>query len=228
MKIIISRKGFDNANGKCASPILPDGDMVSMPIPTEESSGLKFEEIFYQGRTYAQMWKELSEKAYHLYPSGFCHLDPDIREDVRSEKIPGWKPAFGQTGAAQGYLQVGEIITDPGRIKREYPWHPHSRFSDKNNVLYIPADKLIINGEDQGVKGYGVLNYDKKRVLTKEGRSKGNWIKRVFYMPENVAGNRKNSSKSEDALYYAGIWQEIVLKDTTEELIDWVKELILS
>ena len=87
MKIIISRKGFDNANGKCASPILPDGDMVSMPIPTEESSGLKFEEIFYQGRTYAQMWKELSEKAYHLYPSGFCHLDPDIREDVRSEKI---------------------------------------------------------------------------------------------------------------------------------------------
>ena len=32
MKIIISRKGFDNANGKCASPILPDGDMVSMPI----------------------------------------------------------------------------------------------------------------------------------------------------------------------------------------------------
>ena len=281
MKIIISRKGFDNANGKCASPILPDGDMVSMPIPTEESSGLKFEEIFYQGRTYAQMCKELSEKAYHLYPSGFCHLDPDIREDIRSEKIPGWKSAFGQTGAAQGYLQgqnvdvgdiflffgtfhqteekdgklsycrgrrgksvdfyvksdlhiiygylqVGEIITDPGRIKREYPWHPHSRFSDKNNVLYIPADKLIINGEDQGVKGYGVLNYDKKRVLTKEGRSKGNWIKRVFYMPENVAGNRKNSSKSEDALYYAGIWQEIVLKDTTEELIDWVKELILS
>lgn len=106
MKIIISRKGFDNANGKCASPILPDGDMVSMPIPTEESSGLKFEEIFYQGRTYAQMWKELSEKAYHLYPSGFCHLDPDIREDIRSEKIPGWKPAFGQTGAAQGY-QIG-------------------------------------------------------------------------------------------------------------------------
>ena len=115
MKIIISRKGFDNANGKCASPILPDGDMVSMPIPTDESSGLKFEEIFYQGRTYAQMWKELSEKAYHLYPSGFCHLDPDIREDVRSEKIPGWKPAFGQTGAAQGYLQgqnvdVGDIF----------------------------------------------------------------------------------------------------------------------
>ena len=47
-------------------------------------------------------------------------------------------------------------------------------------------------------------------------------------MPENVAGNRKNSSKFEDVLYYAGIWQEIVLKDTTEELIDWVKELILS
>ena len=34
--------------GNVPAPILPDGDMVSMPIPTEESSGLKFEEIFYQ------------------------------------------------------------------------------------------------------------------------------------------------------------------------------------
>ena len=61
------------------------------------------------------MWKELSEKAYHLYPSGFCHLDPDIRKMSEAKRYLGWKPAFGQTGAAQGYLQgqnvdVGDIF----------------------------------------------------------------------------------------------------------------------
>jgi len=34
MKIILSRKGFDSSVGGCASPILPDGKMLSLPIPT--------------------------------------------------------------------------------------------------------------------------------------------------------------------------------------------------
>ena len=34
MKVIISRKGFDSSAGKMASPILPDGRVISLPIPT--------------------------------------------------------------------------------------------------------------------------------------------------------------------------------------------------
>jgi len=33
MKIILSRKGFDSKNGGIASPILPDGALLSLPIP---------------------------------------------------------------------------------------------------------------------------------------------------------------------------------------------------
>ena len=34
MKVIISRKGFDSGYGGMPSPILPDGTMISMPIPS--------------------------------------------------------------------------------------------------------------------------------------------------------------------------------------------------
>jgi len=33
MKVILSRKGFDSSYGGCASPILPDGTLLSLPIP---------------------------------------------------------------------------------------------------------------------------------------------------------------------------------------------------
>lgn len=33
MKIILSRKGFDSSAGGVASPILPGGEMISLPIP---------------------------------------------------------------------------------------------------------------------------------------------------------------------------------------------------
>ncbi|WP_121240714.1 hypothetical protein [Sulfurisoma sediminicola] len=35
MKLILSRKGFDSAAGGIASPILPDGRMISLPIPSQ-------------------------------------------------------------------------------------------------------------------------------------------------------------------------------------------------
>ena len=38
MKIILSRKGFDSGYGGMPSPILPNGIMLSMPIP---SNGFK-------------------------------------------------------------------------------------------------------------------------------------------------------------------------------------------
>jgi len=33
MKVILSRKGFDSSYGGCPSPILPDGTLLSLPIP---------------------------------------------------------------------------------------------------------------------------------------------------------------------------------------------------
>ena len=36
MKVILSRKGFDSANGGIASPIFEDGTMLSFPIPSKD------------------------------------------------------------------------------------------------------------------------------------------------------------------------------------------------
>ena len=43
-------------------------------------------------------------------------------------------------------------------------------------------------------------------------------------MPEHVYGNRKNAAKG-DGLYYAGIWQELVIEES-DGLLDWAKSLI--
>ena len=50
MKIIMSRKGVDSQFGKQASPILPDGRLLSMPIPSEDF--LTDNNISWDGRPY--------------------------------------------------------------------------------------------------------------------------------------------------------------------------------
>jgi len=260
MKIILSRKGFDCQNGGCPNPIFPDGTMISLPIPSNDTLG--FNDIVYNGKTYQELLKELTPNAqYHK-----CHLDPDIRMDVRKNVIKDWKPAFGQISQAQsylansgvkendiflffgrfqdvikndngewkynskspikhiifGYMQVGNILLDKEKIK-EYYWHPHSsedRLQISTNALYLPTERISFLPNNNG---YGVWNYDEKRVLTLDGKSMATWKEYSFLQPDNVIGNRKNSAKDE-GIYYRGIWQELVLKENIDAF-DWVKTL---
>lgn len=267
MKIILSRKGFDSSNGGCASPIMPDGTLLSMPIPDRE--GVSFSDIAWNGITYADILRQTSKKGSH----DMCHLDPDIRNN-RVKLVEGWTPAFGQIGAAQGllanagvekgdiflffgwfrqieetvngyqfasrknkdfyygndlqviygYMQVGEILSDQDEI-RKYYWHPHAselHTKKANNVLYLPSDYLSM---ERTLKGYGVLDFRKDRVLTMEHKSRGIWNEYSFLMPEHVYGNKKNSAK-DGGLYYSGIWQELVVYES-DGLIDWVKHVIM-
>ena len=108
MKIIFSRKGFDSKYGGYPSPILPDGTLLSLPIPSEEKihySDLKAD----KQTTYFDIMKQLKlkikwggewEKLTKRTP---CHLDPDIRATCLNRKA-GWKPCFGQIGASQTHL----------------------------------------------------------------------------------------------------------------------------
>ena len=274
MKVILSRKGFDNSNGGCPSPILPDGTMLSMPIPSDDND--KYEDLLYGGVSYSKLLENLNPK--RTYSS--CHLDPDIRDNIRKEEPSNWKPAFGQIDSAQGtlknagvergdlflffgwfrkcydkdgvysfntgktadnfydyadlhaiygYMQIGEILTDKEQIK-EYGWHPHAteaRLMDKQNALYIPSEKLSFCSS---MKGYGTFDFSKKRVLTKEGFSRATWNKYPFLEPEHIYGSRKNSAKLnsngvQEGLYYAGIWQELIVYES-HEIISWVNEII--
>lgn len=77
-----------------------------------------------------------------------------------------------------GYMQVGEILNlacpeDLARAKKEYPWHPHTKFDKKMNKLYIPKDKLAIeNVPSLKAKGYGVFEFSKDRQLTAKDSAK--------------------------------------------------------
>ena len=105
MRLILSRKGFDSTSGGCPSPILPDGTMVSLPIP-DRSSHIAYREIEQQGVNIGQLVVDLTGDPRRL--RHYAHLDPDLDPDTWP-RADGWRPLFGQTGAAQGHLRKRNI-----------------------------------------------------------------------------------------------------------------------
>ena len=101
MKIILSRKGFDNSSGGCPSPILPDGRLVVLPIPDPYSS-ISYGEINLAGCDAGMLVADLTNG--RLGGADGAHLDPDLQEQSLKRE-PGWQPIFGQRGAAQGHLR---------------------------------------------------------------------------------------------------------------------------
>src|ERR1700722_2435710 len=107
MRIILSRKGFDTSTGKRASPIFPDGTMVSLPIPASPSDGatLTYGDLFYHTRNGRESVGELLEQLKAtISPSDPVHLDPDLSVNSRPRK-EGWRPLFGQHHSSEAHLQ---------------------------------------------------------------------------------------------------------------------------
>ena len=126
MKVILSRKGFDSKYGGYPSPILPDGRMVSLPIPVEDET--KYSDLGIDNETYYGLMKRLRPKIKvngiwrELTEETRCHVDPDIYEDILP-RYKDWRPCFGQIGAAQSHLanqnvQEGDLFLFFGRFRR--------------------------------------------------------------------------------------------------------------
>ena len=193
MKIILSRKGFDSANGGCPSPIMPDGTLLSLPIPDDDNVGYK--ELQYMGLCYADLLSQINPKGEY---SG-CHLDPDIRENIRMVMIPEWKPAFGQIEASQGLLTNAKV--EPGDLFLFFGWFRQVeqnggeyRYVRKNpNDFYHSFDLHVIFGYMQ----IGEIITDQNRIaeyywhphsLVKRTRSPSNALyipaDRLSFLPE--------------------------------------------
>ena len=120
MRIILSRKGFDSGNGGQPSPILPDGTLLSMPIPSDEDLDNTFSSIIWNGMSYYEIIRSLNPRS-KINNDSHCHLDPDLRESVRSRMV-GWKPAFGQMSSAltllrNNHVSIGDIFLFFGWFK---------------------------------------------------------------------------------------------------------------
>ena len=101
MKIIVSRKGFDSSAGGVPSPVLPDGRIVSLPIP-DPRSPIRYGDIGGDGRDIGALVSNLTRG--RIRRSSRAHLDPDLVADDQPRPA-GWRPLFGQEGAAQGHLR---------------------------------------------------------------------------------------------------------------------------
>ena len=78
--------------------------MLSMPIPSD-GDGCRFDEIHFAGKSYADIWRELKPTGSHYE---WCHLDPDIRQDIRDNPTE-WVPAFSQVSQAETHLEQFNI-----------------------------------------------------------------------------------------------------------------------
>lgn len=116
MKIIISRKGFDSSYGGVPSPILPDGRLVPLPIPSPKDHRT-YGEVSVNGARISSLVADLTGGRIQAHDC--CHLDPDL--DFGSvRRRPGWRPAFGQIGAAQSHLARYQI--GPGDLFLFFGW----------------------------------------------------------------------------------------------------------
>ncbi len=107
MRLILSRKGFDSSAGGMPSPILPDGRLASLPIPAP-GAPTTYGEVRHQGESLSKLLECL--KPGRAWSEQACHLDPDLCAQS-IPRAPGWRPTFGQIGAAQSHLNkhgVGE------------------------------------------------------------------------------------------------------------------------
>ena len=105
MKIVLSRKGFDAGQGRRASPILPDGSTLSLPIPAPEKypdSPTRYRDVRWRDSSLAPIVECLTNKC--IRGDDKCHLDPDIRADALQRR-PEWRPTFGQVDGAQTELK---------------------------------------------------------------------------------------------------------------------------
>ncbi len=101
MRIIFSRKGFDSSAGRCPSPIWPNGRLLSLPIPGDESP-IAYKDIAWGEYNLGEIVTSLTNG--RIKPDYRAHLDPDL--DANSIPRPeGWRPIFGQANAAQGHLR---------------------------------------------------------------------------------------------------------------------------
>ena len=144
MKLILSRKGFDSQYGGYPSPILPDGRLISLPIPSDETKPIMYSELKIDGKmTYYDLMMQL--KPMIKYDGGWhrltkrtsCHLDPDIYRNARN-RSRDWRPIFGQINASQTHLdnegvEAGDIFLFFGTFRQtQY---------ENGSLRFIPDDK---------------------------------------------------------------------------------------
>lgn len=206
-RIVLSRKGFDSSSGGRANPILDDGTMMPLPIP-DRASPIRYGDVRLHGYDLGALLADLTGD--ERWPGWGAHLDPDL---VRSAypRRPGWRPLFGQAGAAQGHLENHGV--GPGDLFLFFGWFRRGREDLHALWGWLYVDRVIRIGEDpvpawaayhphcfgdrpkntlyvarRGPGGAGVFrHYDESLRLTAPGATRSRWRLPGWFAPRDGA-----------------------------------------
>ena len=121
MRLILSRKGMDSSIGGIPSPILPDGRFCSLPIPELDphaaTKGMPYARLRTGDTTVGSLVSQLTRG--RISPDAAAHLDPDL-DPLAIDRAPGWRPVFGQAGAAESHLVSAGV--GPGDLFLFFGW----------------------------------------------------------------------------------------------------------
>lgn len=139
VKLILSRKGFDSSYGGVASPIFPDGTLLSLPIP-DPMGAVTYHDLRWGEHPLGDLVEALTRG--RLARETCAHLDPDLYAAL-CPRLSGWRPLFGQDGAAQSHLAnqgvgVGDLFLFFGWFRAVEQRHGHYHF-----VKAAPDQHLI-------------------------------------------------------------------------------------
>lgn len=121
MNIIFSRKGFDSSTGGVASPIFPDGTLLSLPIP--RPSSIFYNQLSINGQSIGPIVSDLTRG--EILGKDSVHLDPDLRASMYP-RMPGWRPLFGQRDKPQSHLSRANVSS--GDIFLFFGWFRQVEF----------------------------------------------------------------------------------------------------
>lgn len=130
-RLVLSRKGFDSGYGGMPSPILPDGRILPLPIPARHDDVRLGSVGHEQPEAFAALISDLSGGRHSVDTR--VHLDPDL-DPLARVRPAGWRPALGQTGAAQTHLArqgvgAGDVFLFFGWFREVERWAGRWRYA---------------------------------------------------------------------------------------------------
>lgn len=163
MKVILSRKGFDSGYGGYPSIILPNNEMITLPIPSNKEEDFCYSDLKTKyNKSIYEIMKSLNPKiklgkSMLLNTTTKCHLDPDLCEFSVPRQL-GWKGAFGQINAAQKVLENNSVkegdlflffgwFNDVEEINKKYKF---KKGDGRHTIFgYLQIDKIIYPNKNE-------------------------------------------------------------------------------
>ncbi len=137
MKAILSRKGMDSRAGKMPNPILPDGTLLSLPIP-DSASIFGYGDLYYKGLSFREIISHLNPR-FDFVKNPTCHLDPDIYKEI-TNRPRDWKPAFGQWGVSATHLD--KLDVNIGDIFLFYGMFKQTKWNENGKLTYVKGSPV--------------------------------------------------------------------------------------